>query len=98
MTNSSFRFASASFILAILTAVPALAVVVPAKNARITEVTVFRDRAEITREARVQLPAGASTVQFETIPFGVEPDSLRVRAAGVAAAPAQPRPCRRGSP
>ena len=85
MTNSTLRFVAVPFALAMVAIAPALAAIVPAKNAPITEVTVFRDRAEITRQARVQLPAGASTVQFEAVPIGVEADSLRLRAEGVAA-------------
>ena len=53
------------------------------KDARIVEVTVYPDRAEVVREARVELPAGASSVEFADIPFAVEPDSLRVSAKGV---------------
>ncbi|HXV75731.1 MAG TPA: DUF4139 domain-containing protein [Candidatus Polarisedimenticolaceae bacterium] len=58
-------------------------------DARIVEVTVYRDRAEIVRQARVQVPAGASAVEFAGIPAGVEPDSLRVAAEGL--------PCRLGA-
>jgi len=49
------------------------------------EVTVFPDRAEVVREARVEIPAGISTVQFTGLPWQVEPDSLRVSARGVPA-------------
>jgi len=52
-------------------------------DARIVEVTVYPDRAEIVREATVALPAGPSSIKFVGIPFRVEPDSLRVSAEGV---------------
>jgi uncharacterized protein (TIGR02231 family) len=58
---------------------------IEAGDGRIVEVTVFRDRAEIVREARVDLPDGASAVEIAGIPFGVEADSLRVSAEGVPA-------------
>jgi uncharacterized protein (TIGR02231 family) len=58
---------------------------VPASNAKIVEVTVYRDRAEVVREATVDLPAGASTVEFAGIPFGIDSDSVRVTAEGVPA-------------
>lgn len=52
-------------------------------DARIVEVTVYPDRAEVVREATVALPAGPSSIEFVGIPFRVEPDSLRVSAEGV---------------
>lgn len=58
---------------------------VSARESRIVEVTVFPDRAEVIREARVDLPSGASTVEFAGLPAQVEPDSLRVTGKGVAA-------------
>lgn len=51
-------------------------------GARIVEVTVFADRAEITREGRVDLAAGPATLSFAGLPWNVEPDSLRVTAKG----------------
>ncbi len=61
------------------------AATVKATSARILEVTVFPDRAELTREARLEVPAGASTVEFAGLPWAVEPDSLRATARGVPA-------------
>jgi uncharacterized protein (TIGR02231 family) len=58
---------------------------VAAGDARIVEVTVFRDRAEVIREASVALAVGPSSVEFTGIPFGVETDSLRVSADGIPA-------------
>jgi uncharacterized protein (TIGR02231 family) len=48
-------------------------------------VTVFPDRAQVTRRVSVTLPAGASEVVFEKIPPGIERDSVRVAAQGVPA-------------
>ena len=79
------RFAAFAAAIALLAA-PVGAGAVPASASRIVEVTVFPDRAEIVREARADLPAGGSTVEFSGLPFNVEPDSLRVTAKGVAAA------------
>ena len=55
------------------------------KSARVVEVTVYPDRAEVVREATFEVPAGASTVEFRDIPVAAEPDSLRVAAKGVPA-------------
>jgi len=64
-------------------AVPAATI--EAKSARVVEVTVYPDRAEVVREATFEVPAGASTVEFPDIPVAAEPDSLRVAAKGVPA-------------
>ncbi len=58
---------------------------IEAKSARIVQVTVYPDRAEVLRQAQVQVPLGSSEVAFLDVPFGVEPDSLRVSARGVPA-------------
>lgn len=50
---------------------------IEAKSA-ISAVTVHPDAATLTREASVDLPAGASTVVFKNLPFGLDPASLRV--------------------
>jgi len=76
--------------LAALTTVAVLAPVlvaatIPADDARIVKVTVYRDRAEVVERAVVQLPTGASTIEFGGIPIGVESDSVRVAAEGVPA-------------
>ena len=64
-------------------AVPAATI--EAKSARVVEVTVYPDRAEVVREATFEVPAGASTVEFRDIPVAAELDSLRVAAKGVPA-------------
>ena len=77
---------SVTFALMLATvATAAGAAAIPTDDARIVEVTVYRDRAEVVRRAVVELPAGASTIEFGGIPFGVESDSVRVSAEGVPA-------------
>jgi len=48
-------------------------------ESRITAVTVYADRATVTREAEVQIPAGASAVDFDALPATLFPDSLRAQ-------------------
>ncbi len=76
---------------ALLVALPALAA--PAHAAprveaagKVVKVTVYPDRAEVVREATVQLPAGAADVVFGGLPLSVDPVSLRASARGVPAA------------
>ncbi len=57
---------------------------VPAES-RIAAVTVYPDRAEVTRLIEVALPAGKSTVSIPALPASLIPDSVRVRGAGGAA-------------
>ncbi|MDH4229525.1 MAG: mucoidy inhibitor MuiA family protein [Nitrospirota bacterium] len=52
-----------------------------AASARITAATVFANGAEVTRNARVQLPAGSSTVVFADLPPLPE-DTLQVSGEG----------------
>ena len=46
-------------------------------QSRISAVTVYTDRATVTRTATVELPAGASTVVFNELPASLFADSLR---------------------
>lgn len=46
-------------------------------TSRITDVTVYADRATVTRTAEVELPAGASTVVLNDLPQDLFPESLR---------------------
>lgn len=50
----------------------------------IKAVTVYTNRAKLTREAVVDLPAGAHTVIFKDLPAGIVPDSLRVEGRAAA--------------
>lgn len=52
---------------------------------RIEAVTVFADRAQVTRVARLDLPAGAHAVVFEGLPGQLLGDSLRVEGGGTTA-------------
>ena len=61
------------------------AATIEASKAHVTEVTVYPDRAEVVREATLEVPSGASTVEFRDIPIAADPDSLRISAKGVAA-------------
>lgn len=61
-----------------------MAAVIPARDAKVVQVTLFADRAEVVREARVDLPAGENTVEFAGLPFDIDPDSFRAAARGVA--------------
>lgn len=54
---------------------------IEAKSA-VAAVTVHPDAATVTREATVDLPAGASTIVFRGLPYGLDPASLRVSGEG----------------
>lgn len=49
---------------------------------RISAVTVFPDRADISRTATLTVPAGKSTIVFNELPAGLITDSLRVSEKG----------------
>ena len=49
---------------------------------RVTEVTVYRDGALVTREARVNVPAGDHRILLKEIPSVADPNSLRVTGTG----------------
>lgn len=51
-------------------------------DGRITSVTVYADRAEVTRQARLRLEAGSHTVVFDRLPAGVDTGSLRATGKG----------------
>jgi len=53
-------------------------------NSRPSAVTVYNDRAAVTRTATVKLPAGVSTIRFTGLPGGLLPDSLRITGKGTA--------------
>jgi len=76
------RKLAGSIAIALGLAGPANAGTIPVGASRIAEVTVFADRAEVVREARVDLPPGASELIFDAIPFGIETDSLRASGKG----------------
>lgn len=51
-------------------------------ESRITAVTVFPDRAEITRQASLSLEKGARTLRLGPLPASLEPSSVSVRGSG----------------
>jgi uncharacterized protein (TIGR02231 family) len=53
-------------------------------EAEIVAVTVFPDRARVTRRARVQLPVGEHRVVFDELPLALVTDSVRVAGTGPA--------------
>ena len=50
----------------------------------ITSVTVFQDRAEVTRVAQIDLEAGAHVLVFDQLPASIEDKSIQVSGAGIA--------------
>ena len=51
-------------------------------NSKITEVTVFTDRAQVTRKADVKVVKGEQTLVFDRLPESVEQNSIRVDGSG----------------
>jgi uncharacterized protein (TIGR02231 family) len=64
-----------TLIALVLLLAPAVAHAAPSE---ITAVTVFADRAEVTRTLTAEVPAGASEVAFTGLPMTLAPESLRV--------------------
>jgi uncharacterized protein (TIGR02231 family) len=53
-------------------------------DAPITAVTVYPDRARVTRRGRITVPAGDQTVYVEPLPIALQEDSVRVAGRGPA--------------
>lgn len=51
----------------------------------ISAVTVFPDRAMVTRQAKVKLPSGAHTIRFAGLPASLEDDSVSAKGQGESA-------------
>ncbi len=86
MLKPMFSLGSLVVLIAALGAVSTVpAETIPADDARIVEVTVYRDRAEVVREVTLQVPQGSSVIEFQAIPAGVDVDTLRISAKGVPA-------------
>lgn len=51
-------------------------------NSRITAVTVYNDRAEVTRTAMETLDKGEHTLIFDFLPVTIDPNSIQVRGGG----------------
>jgi len=58
----------------------------PPLETRITAVTVYPDRARLSRVGTVTLEPGTHTLEIAGLPVGIEPDSLRASARGRARA------------
>ena len=65
-------------------ALPVMAADLPAAS-KITAATVYSDSAVVTREAVVDVPAGASTIVFDNLPAGLDANSLRAEGSAEAA-------------
>jgi len=50
---------------------------------KITQVTVFNDRAQVTREAKISLEKGVFELVFENLPEDIDPQSVQVNGTGV---------------
>lgn len=53
-------------------------------KARVAAVTVYSDRAQVTRTASERLPAGEQRLVFDNLPAGLEPSSIQVNGIGSA--------------
>ncbi len=53
-------------------------------TSRISAVTIFLDRAKVTRTAAAKLPAGETVLQIDNIPTSVNAESVRVKGRGAA--------------
>ncbi len=53
-------------------------------SSQITDVTVFSDRAQVTRSAEVQLEPGINKLVFEDLPEAIDSRSIQVEGAGAA--------------
>lgn len=73
--------------LAVLSFIPSLAEaeVIAADNSKIISATVYTDRATVTHQAVVTVPAGAHSVSFKGLPIQMLPDSLRAEGSALAA-------------
>lgn len=74
------------FLVSFLVATTLAAVSVRAADHKITSVTVYTDRALVTRTATVKLKAGEQSIVFEGLPAGIFEDSV---AAGIRAGDAR---------
>lgn len=58
--------------------------IVKVLKSSITSVTVYSDRAQVTRTASEKLPAGEQRLMFDNLPMGLEPGSIQVNGTGAA--------------
>ena len=57
---------------------------IPAENSKIISAIVYTDRATVTRQANVTIPAGSHSVTFSGLPLTMLPDSLRAEGSALA--------------
>lgn len=77
------------YLIALLTTtflIPTLAYadIIAADNSKITSAIVYTDRATVTRQAVVSIPAGSHSVTFSNLPLTMLPDSLRAEGEALA--------------
>ena len=53
-------------------------------DSKIIAATIYNDRAAVTREGKVKIPAGAHNIIFKGIPVSIYPDSLRAEGSSIA--------------
>jgi len=58
--------------------------IIPATNSKIISAIVYTDRATLSRQAVISIPAGAHSVTFEGLPITLLSDSLRAEGAALA--------------
>jgi uncharacterized protein (TIGR02231 family) len=83
------RLLPATLGLVVFLSVPVPMLAAPAEtllvaNSRISAVTVYPDRARITRTARFDVAPGTYVLRFDRLPVDLQADSLRVRGEGSA--------------
>ncbi|WP_121235379.1 DUF4140 domain-containing protein, partial [Pseudomonas aeruginosa] len=80
------RLAASPLLFAGLFASAPLLAAPQAVDSRISAVTVYADRAVVTRTARLQLPKGQHEIALEQLPFQLDDTSLRASLGASAAA------------
>jgi len=73
---------AAAFAAIVFAAASGAPVQAGAAESRITEVTVFADRAAVTRSAEVKLGRGPQVIELGPLPSGIEPDSVTAKGRG----------------
>lgn len=73
---------AAAFAAIVFAAASGAPVQAGAVESRITEVTVFADRAAVTRSTEVKLGHGPQVVELGPLPSGIEPDSVTAKGRG----------------
>ncbi|OFW88073.1 MAG: hypothetical protein A3B66_07085 [Alphaproteobacteria bacterium RIFCSPHIGHO2_02_FULL_46_13] len=63
---------------------PAYADAIAVENSKIIKAIVYTDRATVTREAKVSVPAGSHSITFKGLPTTILPDSLRAEGEALA--------------